>query len=260
MGSLRARLTKGRIAIIGGVVVVLVVARLILTYEEHHGHQPNWGDAPTWFTFVAAALGVPFAGYQFYQQRKTFSEEIARQVKRDALLDEQLVQALATKTALLRQQAEDINLIFSEEPSRLEMEEWQNAPKPALPLKITNLAPVTLVHSARVHNASRRPIRDVVCWIEPDPKQGPQEADWVGSMVTYNFNNHPSRGLGEVHRNHRVPLIRRDDEYSFIFEVAAEKHPDARIAAEFTDDAGHRWRIDHDLSLTRIDPPQTPAS
>jgi hypothetical protein len=130
MRLVRRWLTARRSAAVVGGAALLALACWWLRWRESHGHHPSWGDVPTWLTFVAAELGVPFAIYQFNQQRTQLKEqqaaiadEFARQAKRDELLDEQLRQARSANRALTRQQAEQISLEVSSAPSRLGTDE-----------------------------------------------------------------------------------------------------------------------------------------
>ena len=51
----------------------------------------------------------------------------------------------------------------------------------------------------------------------------------------------------------RVSLIRADQAYGFVFPFDIHDHRMARISARFTDDAGLRWQIDHDLHLEKLE-------
>jgi hypothetical protein len=43
----------------------------------------------------------------------------------------------------------------------------------------------------------------------------------------------------------------------FRFEYVRAKYPQATLLTRFTDDAGARWQLDHDMSLQPIDPLDT---
>jgi hypothetical protein len=43
----------------------------------------------------------------------------------------------------------------------------------------------------------------------------------------------------------------------FRFEYVLAKYPQATLLTHFTDDAGARWQLDHDMSLQPIDPLDT---
>ena len=92
-----------------GIVVgcIAVAAGVVLGVKRH---QIDWGDAPTWGAPIAAVLGGTVALYQLREQRRAITDEFARQAKRDALLDAQLEQSRAEREAMLRAQAEQVDL------------------------------------------------------------------------------------------------------------------------------------------------------
>jgi hypothetical protein len=107
---------------------------------------------------------------------------------------------------------------------------------------------------ARVFNGSRRPIRNVVCHLEPGPGQGRHLAAKVGEMVDWGLSHAPERrGTFVGHDGSLVELIRAGATFSFVF--GAGEYPDARASARFTDDAGLSWQIDHNLHLERFREP-----
>jgi hypothetical protein len=226
-----------------GVAVVIGVGYLIFWLRENDGHSPAYGDVATWLTFVAAAVGIPFAIYQFVLQRrqlaeqaKTIKEEFARQQKRDELLDAQLDQARADRRVLIRAQAEKVDLMFAgwESPISELTEEGDREPG-------------KLFHLARVINNSSRPIRDVRCRLKKDHQALSNPATRVGKYEVFS----PAQGLRGMSpkRGEAAALIRPGDEYGFVFDTKLSDAPDALMSVTFTDDAGTRWRIDHNLHL-----------
>jgi len=195
------------VAIAAGIIV------LILRW-----HEIDFGDLPTWLATVAAIVGGGIALYQLRAQRIALTEEFERQRKRDELLDARLDQSRAEREAMVRAQAEDVELKHARRASEV--------------------GPIQI---AIVRNNSRRPIRDIRAFL-----QRPGEA-WI-----------PAAALEEVSRPHlvagsRCDLLRANDRVVFAFDVQVEASPDVRRAVEFRDDNAVMWRIDDDLSLHRIE-------
>ena len=128
-------------------------------------HETNWGDLPTWLTALTAGLAAWFAlgqlrvqskqledqRRQIEQQQQQINAELKNQVKRDAILDEQLKQAKVATAAIVRQQAQQVDLSFSTTSRGPSSTNWSN----------------DNYHVADVANNSGRPIRNVTCYIEP---------------------------------------------------------------------------------------------
>lgn len=65
------------------ILAALIGGYFIFRWRENEGHNPNYGDVPTWLTFLAAAVGIPFALYQlraFRQAEEAHEREQAEQV------------------------------------------------------------------------------------------------------------------------------------------------------------------------------------
>lgn len=233
-------------------VAVLAGAYFVLRWRENHGHHPAYGDVATWLTFVAAAVGIPFAVYQFALQRrqladqqKAITDEFSRQQKRDRLLDEQLKEIELRGRIIERQQAEKIGLTFTTTVDDWAPEGWQKIPGG--------------YHIAVVANDSHRPIWNVRCRISPEGGQGGTGSEQVGRFKeTGVAAMHRSGVFTDLARTMALELIRPGDAWGFMFSISAQQYPQARMSVLFTDDADIEWRIDHDLHLGR--PPTPPAS
>jgi hypothetical protein len=91
----------------------------------------NWGDAPTWLAVAVASAG----GWIVLRQLRDQQDVIRRQT-----------------IQLERQQTEQIGFF------------WESA-------RQINETIDELIWMGVVRNDSRRPIRDVICWIQPRPGQ-----------------------------------------------------------------------------------------
>ena len=104
-----------------------------------------------------------------------------------------------------------------------------------------------------VHNESRRPIRDVVCRIQPHPAQ---DFDWGATVVTQLPDATAQSASVPVFRepklSDRVPLIRAGSRFGFQTPLPVADHGAAWIKVRFTDDAGLHWEIDSDLHLAKL--------
>jgi hypothetical protein len=204
-----------------GVVVGLGVLALLIL--GHTTGRVGWGDTATW---VAAIGGISafFVGVrqltlqrrQLAEQEDTIAKEYERQAKRDELLDAQLDQVRAQYRATLRAQAEQVELA-----------------------QAVNTSSGVRLYFAQVSNRSSRPIRDVAGWIRP----------------SFDLSAEPARSAGnngESSAETVLALVRGGAHCAFTFEVHADEYSRAEVFVEFADDAGLRWRLDHDLSLTQI--------
>lgn len=204
-------------------------------------HQISWGDAPTWGATIAAVAAGAAALYQLaltrrqlHEQQEVFTAEFARQVKRDALVDAQLRQAVAAARGLEREQADKVHVRFKRTETVLEPFDLE-------------------IHMAVVHNESGRPIRHVIARIEATPASGFVAADRVIGLDTAYVPTTSGYAIRETRQDMRQAIIKHDEMWGFAFERGVDKYPDARMSVEFEDDAELRWRIDHDLSLRRIE-------
>lgn len=230
-GTLRRVLT-GIVA-----VAVFVAAYLVLRAREDHGHQPAWGDVPTWLTFVAAALGIPFALYQFNIQRKQLSEQQSelekvrkRQESQDALLAVQLRQTEVSLQVFKRQQAESIDLTF------------MATDNPPAGHPAGGYFGVVVVQ-----NKSRRPIRNIAAYLSFDDEKTWLEAVEVGR---------PTKTMGlvlqESRNDFKEAFIRSGDEWGYKFAASFAMGQEVAFYVEFIDDAGNGWRLDEALSLREV--------
>lgn len=209
------------------VVVIIVGGYFAFRWRENDGHHPVYGDVATWLTFLAAAVGIPFALYQFADQRQAIKGEFARQQERDELLAGQLQQVGLANRVLIRQQAESVDL---------HPDSWQ-----PLTGRDSQGEPIlgAAQHLARLKNKSKRPIRDVSCTIfnEDSGDNGP-----VNRLFEYVDNKLVPRA-GES-----VKTIRADEAYGFGFADLCNQDR-VQMTVSFTDDAGVKWRLGQDLHL-----------
>jgi hypothetical protein len=150
-------------------------------------HSVNWGDVPAWLAVVVATGGRTIALIQLRQQGNVLKGEVERNKRRDELLDGQLRELQQRTEVEERKQAEAVE--FS----------WQ----PAQPLAGASAETADdSVWMAVVQNDSRRPIRDVVCRIQPDPVQ---DFGWgaqaVAELVDVGMGSKASKLVGPASRN-----------------------------------------------------------
>jgi hypothetical protein len=208
-----------------------------------HGTRPStWSDIRTWVGFAVVIIGATIALIQMDLQRRQLASqqdvlkgEVERNKRRDALLDGQLRELEQRARTLDRQQAEEVDL-------RPGSTIW------VIPGFEQPSGAVDEVYSADVANGSRRPIRNVACRIEAAPGDGLQEARLAGLYVEF-AGPQPRRRLVDPAETPRIQLIGAGKTASFIFAVDPPRHPEARMTARFTDDAGLHWQINHDLHL-----------
>jgi hypothetical protein len=226
------------------IIAALVVGAVVGFVVHAPGRPGTWDDIQKWGTFLVVVFGLPTALYQLRLQRLQLREQQAvikadsdRSARRDELLDRQLLEL--EQRALMTERAQAELIEFSWRPSRPVDESQPGAGD---------------IWMGVVKNASHRPVRDVVCRIQPHPAQGYDfSAEVVGELTGVPMGltaqmpvfAHPQ--LGD-----RVALLRGGVAYGFKTKFPVADHQVARMIVRFTDDAGIHWEIDADLHLTKL--------
>lgn len=180
------------------------------------GFHVNFGDLPTWLGVLPASVAAFFV----YRQLRAQQEQLRIQ-------QQEITRQLA---AIERQQADDIDVAHGS--------------------AILSVTQVGKISNSRcwlvdILNSSRRPIRNVVARIEPNPGDPPAPADrWAIGLA-----NSP----GGLAPGATVEVLRKDLQASFAFKAPTKQHPDARITVRFTDEC--RTGV-----ADRQKPPPQPAS
>jgi hypothetical protein len=224
------------------VVGALVVGGAIGFVWHVPGRPRTWDDARTWLTFAVLILGLPTALYQLNLQRLQLRDQQAvikadaeRSKRRDELLDKQLQELEQRVLMTERAQAEQVE--FSWRASRPIDESREGAGD---------------IWMGVVENRSRRPIRDIVCRLQPHPAQdfdfpGVAVGELSGVYVGAHLPDLVNPKLAD-----RVPLIRGGRTYGFKTQIPVADHQVARMMVRFTDDALINWEIDSDLHLAKL--------
>jgi hypothetical protein len=235
-----------RTAAVLAVLAGLVAGGAIGFLWHAPGRASTWDDVRTWLGFAVLVFGLPTALYQLNLQRRQLAGQQAviegeaeRNKRRDELLDGQLRELEQRAQVAERQQAEAVE--FS----------WQGA----TPLEgVVAEKPDGLIWMGVVHNESRRPIRDVVCRIQPHPAQ---DFDWGATIVAQLGDVAIAQSASvpvfcEPKLGDRVPLIRAGSRFGFLTPFPVADHGAARMKVRFTDDAGLHWESDPDLHLAKL--------
>lgn len=188
----------------------------------------NWGDAPTWLAVFIAAGGGAVALIQLRQQGNVLKGEVQRNKRRDELLDGQLGELQLSEKLRERRQAEQIDFT------------WNNSGAGSV---------------AQVVNDSRRPIRNVACFIRL------RNGDIAGADLAAELMPIAREGVSgwaapreAVIKGASVFVVRGGGRASFEFHTIKRGGGDgAWLLLRFTDDAGLHWSLDHDLHLARLD-------
>jgi hypothetical protein len=221
------------------VLIVLFIAGAI-TAAILRWKETNWGDAPTWLTFLAAAVGIPFAIYQFNMQRtqlRTQQQEIEetrkRQQDQDTFLALSVQQAEVSLAALVRQQAESVTLEIRGRSDLTDLE-WPRQ----FPVAVVN-------------NESLRPISNVIAYLSVDQGETWTRAVEVGPAGprTMGFVFISSEEASEQ------DVIRPEEEWGFRFGVSTGEDDEVDVYVKFTDDAENTWKLD-DSARLRLQPVQ----
>jgi hypothetical protein len=207
---------------------LLVVASptiLVASTAATHKFDIALGDLPTWALFVGAFIAAVIA----LRQLRIQQDDSARQTRQ-----------------LERQQANDVDFT------------WRPAAKVMIiPPGSDEATERTVVI---VENNSRRPIRDVSCWIssgQPPSRLAPLRLGPIKDSPGTNFefslyNARPETGH---------LLMRPGSKYGFLFEreipsndaIAIAEPRDCRPMVQFTDDADLTWQIDDDIRLQKVE-------
>jgi hypothetical protein len=181
------------------------------------------GDLPTWALFVGAFIAAVIA----LRQLRIQQDDSARQTRQ-----------------LERQQANDIDFT------------WRSAAKVMIIPPGTDAATERTV--VIVENNSRRPIREVTCWISLG-----QTPDRLAPLRLGPIRNSPSTNFEFSLYNARPEtqhlLMRPGSKYGFLFEreipanEAIAEPRACRPMVQFTDDADLTWQIDDDIRLQKVE-------
>jgi hypothetical protein len=210
---------------LGAGAIGFVAATLI--FQPPTGHHPDWGDFPAWFAFIAAAIAGGVALTQLKAQQDQINAEAERNVKRDQLLDSQLVEAQQRTIANQRRQAEKIRL----------------QPDGSL--------------AAKVSNESERPIRDVACRMEQDSQLiPPQKFNFViyapgppGTPAPAHVSLPAKVGNYDLATGRFFRLL-AGEEMRATFARDPQHAQSMKYVIRFTDDAEIRWQLNSDMRLT----------
>jgi hypothetical protein len=196
-----------------------------------HQFHVALGDLPTWALFVGALVAALIA----LRQLRIQQEDSGSQTRQ-----------------LERQQANDIDFT------------WYSAAK----ILIRTSPPSTITTAGRtvvvVENNSRRPIRDVTCWIQLQQSPGkamPIMLGLVGEPANASFE----LSLNNPYSATQYALIRPTAKCGYLFECEIPLDNDIDIGprafrpmVQFIDDADLKWQVDDDLRLQKIEPPSRP--
>ena len=189
-----------------------------------HRFEIALGDLPTWALFFGAFIAALIA----LRQLRIQQDDSARQTRQ-----------------LERQQANDVDFT------------WRSAAKVMIIPPGTDSAAERTV--LIIENNSRRPIREVNCWISVQQPPGRLQPlrfgpikDSPGTNFEFSlYNAKPEAGH---------LLMRPGSKYGFLFEreiraSEATAEPRAcRPMIQFTDDADLTWQIDDDIRLQKVEP------
>ena len=189
----------------------------------------QWGDVPTWLAVIVATFGGYVALRQLRQQQKTIEGEIERNKARDAILDGQLREMQDRERSRQREQAERVDLTWD--------------------IYDPQLARSLIV----VINGSSRPIRDIAAVVHTSDKVSPSVPLGCAEMVAAVVSGPPDGWVMPVRENanghRRMDALRPEGRAGFVMSLAPGALTGSEARAEFTDDAGYRWRLTNDLSL-----------
>lgn len=237
---------------------------LITRATVHASSGIQWGDVSTWATAGVALLALIAAVWAYRKQAKSVEHQ-AEQLRLQgvALVDQQKANALQGKVleAQLREMAQSAEAFERQQADAVTVkaDSWNGS--------VPGVRYGDSVHIAVVSNGFHRPIRNVACCIQRSLDDSLNPARLVARVI----KEWPTRESDELTRkltgypaqphdvfvdesdDSKVSLVPASARAVFIFIYDVPGHPDARITARFTDDAGLHWQIDHDLHLEKLD-------
>ncbi|MER5350602.1 hypothetical protein ABT093_09750 [Kitasatospora sp. NPDC002551] len=187
----------------------------------------DWGDAPTWFGFIAAGVAAAFAVASFIKLRQQVNEQ-------SAFIGEQQA-FIADQRAFMVEQSETLRLERQELLATAEDRSAAQARQVRMP--VTRQPDWA---RARVFNESQLPIRDV------EVKFGPYTPS-----VTEVQARDPQVVVGSY--SSPVHLIGPGRVFEFrLSEYSEQVIRNNRAVLEFTDAQGARWALDEHGELKRL--------
>lgn len=191
---------------------------------------PAWGDVPTWGLLIVALVTGWYGLRQFRMLVQQDSEEKARNIKRDQLLDRQLQEAEDRAITERRRQAEDIKLVTGTTPSQR-----------TATIFVLNKSnrPINQITADMVSKADGRVAAKASKSGAVHMGTGPETAArlyvprWEPSIGTTGPALAPNEGRGFL-----LEDIAVSDEFL--------------LRALFTDDAGFRWQLDASQHLEQV--------
>jgi hypothetical protein len=174
---------------------------------------------------IVATFGGYVALRQLRQQQKVVEAEIERGRARDGVLDGQLREIQDRERTRQREQAERVDLT------------WE--------LSDPQLGRSLIV----VKNGSARPLRDVTAVIHTAgnvPPSLPLNCDVM--VFAGGWGMPPPNGGRET----RITVLRPGEQAGYVMALAPGSITEAEARVQFTDDAGYRWQLTSDLSLSLL--------
>jgi hypothetical protein len=198
---------------------------------------PDWGDIPTWIAVAVASIGGGIALSQLRQQQMVIQGEIARNQKRDDLVDGQLRELADRERSRHREQAELIDTAWHDPES---------VPGTSVVLVINN---------------SHRPVRNATCQLFPDESGDPVDPDYGMEMNLVRFPVEewvlPDK---PAVADKTIESLRGGGRAGFVFLTTRADSPGGYAKVVFTDDATRIWALYSDLSLSPANPSSKPIA
>jgi hypothetical protein len=252
---------NGRVQFLISLSVIAGFAIGLLASGRPWHLPPAWGDIPTWIEALATVgllIGAIITARYAIKAFRKQSEELEEQREINKLQAQDLEESLKERKRLRqvaeREQANDIGFAWWPASHVLIMKP-PSQPPPGTPRhpQVVEHVDTSGMSVLVVDNASRRRILDAACRIEPSEGAAlTLAAEQIGQLADVPIESHRAM-LNQLADGSTVSLIRAGSRYGFLFRFDLEKQPGARLAAQFTDDAGLHWQIDQDLHLEPLD-------
>ena len=202
-----------------------------LIFQPPTGYHPDWGDFPTWFAFIAAAVVGWVALTQLRSQQDQINAEAERNVKRDQLLDSQLREVQQRAVNSRRRQGEQIKLS-------------------GFPVQWNGSA------FSEIINESDRPIRDIAPrMMQEGALVLPNEFRIAVRMPAPPGAPHSDRVYAPADADDfdlaggRYFRLLAGKEIRVTFTADPTHYQSVKYVIRFTDDADVRWQLDDDMRL-----------
>lgn len=207
---------------------------MLSAVPNSHVTAVAWGDVPSWVSATATTLGLIAAGIAAWFVRGQLNVMKEQATRERVEFERQRLELIEGERIRARAQAELIDVLPSQRHADLGVTH-------------SGIFPVLTVV-----NGSNRPIHHLRCKASPLHTDAPTNElnSYIGRMKQVGDTG--LHFVRDASLRSPLPVLRRNEELTFLLEMDATSIPDTRFWIQFEDDAGLWWQLDSDMHLMRI--------